>query len=282
MTVMTKLKEKYLPGSAKNFRDSDIKEQDLSFGRLSLQQLESKPYWNLAASRQFPGMLVTSRNYLTDQIRYIVQDFQKLDSSPNTERLTRLQMTLANLPHIPEDRLIDVSSNFYESWSKILPNAEAYTLNLAQQEVAVDDSIADRLRDLAAERGINLTRMLANIAATPEYIKLITESFERPNDYTLKSKVTAIAEQSRFWSFKESLDQNPDAVFVAPASAGYLGSVNQNRLGINETLFTPENISALVGTVDHELVHKITGLGDYRPEFIIILLKLAKYNLEAV
>lgn len=87
-----------------------------------------------------------------------------------------------------------------------------------------------------------------------------------------------MTEQLGYWT-KEALQQNPGRVFVAPANAGYLGLATRDRIGFNELLLVRDDLREIAGTARHELIHKIYGLRDYSPEFIMMLLESAKANI---
>jgi len=87
-------------------------------------------------------------------------------------------------------------------------------------------------------------------------------------------------EQLAFWSDYDKL-LSQDAVFVAPANSGYLGLASRDKIGLNERLLVEEDLRKIAGTGRHELLHKVFGIRDYTPQFVMLLLELAKANTES-
>jgi len=126
------------------------------------------------------------------------------------------------------------------------------------------------------------TRMQQDEEMNTAYESIISERL--PNEvgaYWGESAKRKADEQLAFWSDYDKLLAQ-DAVFVAPANSGYLGLASRDKIGLNERLLVEEDLRKIAGTGRHELLHKVFGIRDYTPQFVMLLLEFTKANTENV
>lgn len=267
-----------------------IKHRDLRFDNATLGYsdvfIPTKPLWRMASSHVLPGYVVHSKAALWD----IVDNFDKhygnvLPGDAEADERDQLLVTLSNIDHVPKDRIIEVGQYDYKNFAKLLPTAVEYVQRLSEQEIPASEATIESLRQITVESARILADLFRELQAD-ENSRVILESMlirknidEERSDYAVQRALENLEDKEFSWAEIEQLRDDPDAIFVAPAEAGYLGSANKGRMGINEVLLSPENRKQLVEVIRHELLHKFTSLGDYNPEFISFLIRLAKRNL---
>jgi hypothetical protein len=276
--LIKEFKGKYLEESIKDLSGASIEELDLDIGRLlwfgvNPMSIVSKPLWKSVFQKELPGY------YFYNQ-----SSFKHIANSPNSEEeeKQKAQMVLANIRHIPKDRLINVEH--YDDWAIIAPTAEDYVMSLASQEVPADDKDLSSLRKLASSKAQFINRAVKNLQSSPEGNRLINSlltkqkpSKQKQDD--LAKSLSNLNKEIAYWSDPDTLEQNKDAVFITPKDAPYLGTVNKNRIGLNEDLLNPDRFKELSEVTIHELLHKVSGLSDYSPEFIALILEMAYANM---
>lgn len=296
MALMQKFKEKYLTEVVNNPEGTSIREQDIDFGRMHSDHyydfVPAKPYWRLAYNAQLGAYLVYSEEALRDNIRYLTE---RLTASYTREEqkdtiikaIEQAYAALANVVHVPSDHIIHARSNDeYAYWSRLFPTVEEYIKDLSEQEVPVDDNIRKALETVVSASNSALSRthnaLRSSGAGQRVYESVVTGKTPSESDKDALAKAeTTVTEQLAYWT-PEELQQHPGRVFVAPANAGYLGLATRDRIGFNELLLVGNDLREIAGTARHELIHKIYGLRDYTPEFIMMLLESAKTNLPQV
>lgn len=264
-----------------------IESIDLSIG--SIENLKrrfnfARPFWNRANRRYLGGVIVHSSDATVARIgalhQALAQNSQHIYSRETAiNTLESLQRTQANLQHIPPEKLIDINGKHYESWSCIFPTAEQYVQNLIHDAIPTTTETQTALQNLVANASQYISEKLAkslNVEADTHTLDYLLSETQPPNSLDLfdrnQNRISAYV-KLRNWLDRQQLKDDPESVFVAPSYAGYLGIAEKNRIGFNEVLLTSggQLHPDLVGTARHELIHKIFGLRDYTPEFILLL-----------
>lgn len=290
--LMQKFKEKYLFAVVKNPQGTYIREQDINFGHLSSRHyydfVPAKPFWRQAYNSQLGTYLVYSEQALRDEIRMRTHDLTASYTKPERrkEALRKIEQdyaALANIGHIPSDHIIHARGlDEYTSWSRLFPTVAEYVMDLAEQEVPVADEISKTLQRVVSASNNVLYRTQSSLRGTNEgkrvYDSIVVGKTPR-EAYLADTLANTFTEQFINWT-PEALQQHPERVFVAPANAGYLGLATRDRIGFNELLLVGDDLKKIAGVARHELLHKIYGLRDYTPEFIMLLLESAKANTQ--
>lgn len=290
--LMQKFKEKYLTEVVSNPEGTYIKEQDINFGSMHSDHyhdfVPAKPYWRQAYNTQLGTYLVYSEQALRDNIKYRTQELtasytRESEKDAIIKKIEQAYSALANVVHVPSDHIIHARSNDeYAYWSRLFPTVEEYIMDLSEQEVPVTDDIRKSLETIvSASNGVlsNTHNSLRSSGAGQRvYQSIVTgKTPKEPDEKALAQAETTVTEQFDYWT-PEELQQHPGRVFVAPANAGYLGLATRDRIGFNELLLVDDDLRKVAGIARHELLHKIYGLRDYSPEFIMLLLESAFYN----
>ncbi len=295
MTIMQKFKEKYLTEVINN-PNGYIKDIDLNFERMYSGNFSSfvpaKPFWKQAYTEQLGVYLVHSEEKLRDDIKFLTEELSNTNTRAErreeaAKELTEAYVTLFNVRHIPSDLIIHVKYRFgYSNWSKVFPTVEEFVRNISEQEIPVSDDIRKALETVVSASCNVLRDTQDHLRSSPDgqhlFGSIITGKASQELDSEALVQIeTSLKEQFERWT-PEALRHHPGRVFVAPANAGYLGIAIRNRIGFNEWLLLASNPKIeITGTARHELIHKIYGLGDYSPEFIMMLLESAKANISS-
>ncbi len=294
MALMQKFKEKYLTEVVSNPEGTYIREQDINFGNLHADNyhdfVPAKPYWRQAYNTQLGTYLVYSEQALQDSIRYRTRELtasytEESEKYAIIKKIEQSYAALANVVHVPSDHIIHARSNDeYACWSRLFPTVEEYIMDLSEQEVPVADDIRKSLETVVSASNSVLSRTHSTLKSTGAgqrvYESIVTAKTPSESDANALEKAeTLVGEQLSYWT-PEELQRHPGRVFVAPANAGYLGLATRDRIGFNELLLVSDDLREIAGTARHELLHKIYGLRDYSPEFIMMLLESAKSNLQ--
>lgn len=293
MALMQKFKEKYLNEVVNNPAGTYIREQDINFGSMFSNHYYSfvpaKPYWRQAYNTQLGTYLVYSEQALRDRINHRTQQLAASYTGDEQKdgiikEIEQAYSALANVVHIPSNHIIHARSNDeYAYWSRLFPTVEEYVMDLSEQEVPVTEDIRELLQAIVAASNDVLADTQFNLRNTREGERVygsivIGKTPKEVDEYAASRAELSIAGQYHYWTLKE-LQQHPERVFVAPANAGYLGLAARGRIGFNELLLVEDDLKKIAGTARHELLHKIYGLRDYTPEFIMMLLESAKANI---
>ncbi|MEM4214399.1 MAG: hypothetical protein QXZ28_04335 [Candidatus Methanomethylicaceae archaeon] len=292
--IMREFEERYLKQMIENPSRIWVREEDLDFGRLFFFErgfLSSKPLWDYAYATELGSYLIHSDEALKSKIKnnekYIKEkEYSPLDKEAKQKEIERARTTLANIVHIPKDHLIQLSKDEYDAWARIFPTAEEYVMSLAEQRIPVNEEVRQQLTRVIAASGSVIRQVITKIQQEEEtnitYMSIISEGTpNKAGSYWVESAKQKVDEQLAFWSDYEKLLEE-SAVFVAPANSGYLGLASKDRVGLNERLLVEGDLRKIVGTARHELLHKIFGIRDYTPEFIMLLLELVETNIEKV
>lgn len=289
-TLLTLFKDKYVsvltPGE-----DVSPVERDLNFGWLARYDrfIPSKPIWDTTFVNLFPGYFIHSQEELENRVAKTADKLKKswIVSDPQAiERYKRdydkALITLSNVDHVPKDRIIPVGYYEYEAWASVMPSVEDFIVSLSKQEVPVTEQTASDLEEIVRKSASVMGRVVADmeddIDRYPTYGGIVLEADPSGRDFEKVLVEKGIRESLAFWSNVINTREQPP-IFVAPKTAGYLGLATRDRIGFNEGLLVEEERSRVVEVSRHELIHKIFGLRDYSPEFIMMLLELTRYNL---
>ncbi|GDX62278.1 hypothetical protein LBMAG33_5880 [Candidatus Levyibacteriota bacterium] len=296
MALMQQFKERYLTEIVNNPDGTPIREQDINFRRMNSNHFDdfvpAKPFWRQAYNAQLGTYLVYSEKALRSQIRYrtneLTASYTNYDRRQKViKEIEQAYAAIANVGHIPSDHIIHVRSDTeYAYWSRLFPTVEDYIMDLAEKEVPVSEDITKALETVVSASIGMLVTSQNGLRSTEDgqrvFESIVTGKTPKELDSrALAQAETTMTEQLGYWT-KEALQQNPGRVFVAPANAGYLGLATRDRIGFNELLLVRNDlreIAEIAGTARHELIHKIYGLRDYSPEFIMMLLESAKANI---
>jgi|GEM_PF-1302191 len=290
-TIMRQFRERYLRQMIENPGRTWVSEADLKFESVFLFErgfLSGEPLWNYAYATELGSYLVHSDEALKSKIKYGEESIKEGYVSDKGEKQREIEQawsTLANISHIPQDHLIQLSKDYYDAWARIFPTAEDYVRSLAEQRIPVNEGTKQQLtRVIAASSSVirqMTTRMQQDEEMNTAYESIISERLPNKLDaYWGESAKRKADEQLAFWSDYDKL-LSQDAVFVAPANSGYLGLASRDKIGLNERLLVEEDLRKIAGTGRHELLHKVFGIRDYTPQFVMLLLELAKANTES-
>lgn len=294
MALMQKFKEGYLTKVVNNPEGTHIREQDINFGSMSsgifYEFVPAKPYWRQAYNTLLGTYLVYSEQALRDRIKWRTNDLNA--SYARAERregiikeIEQAYAALANVGHVPSDHIIHARSHDeYAYWSRLFPTVEEYIMGLSEQEVPVAEDIRKSLQTVVSASNNVLAMTQNNLRSTADgqhvYGSIVTGKIPKETEEPAIAQAnTAITQQFGYWT-PEELQSHPGRVFVAPANAGYLGLATRDRIGFNELLLVSDDLREIAGIARHELIHKIYGLRDYSPEFIMVLLESAKANTQ--
>jgi len=290
LRILGYLKAHYLDQMIKNPEFTWIREKDLNFSYVFLFDrgfMSGKPWWRYAYAKEMAGYLVHSDEALRDKIEAGEASLKYgFDKKRYLEEIERARMTLANIDHFPKDRLIQLSKSSYDSWAMVFPTTEDYAMRLAEQKIPVGTNTMRQLTRIVAESSFIIRQMIAKMQQYEErkitYASIIIEKPPSEIDsYREEIAKEEISKYLGFWSNEEELLKQ-GAVFVAPANSLYLGIATRDKIGLNERLLVEKDLLLrIVATTRHELLHKIFGIRDYTPEFVMLLLELVKTNIES-
>lgn len=288
-TLVKELKTRYLENMTSG-QEAFVHESDLNVGKIfqSNKFIASRPYWRAAFASHFPGYFVHSDGHMNDKIRSAQWDMKYYSESGDAmrvedarQRINDTHMVVANMGHIPQDKILRVYQHEYEGYAKVLPTAEEYLRTITRQEVPISDEVLQQLRGIVAASASEIKQVIDTIEKRENAQLRSIVSSNEPSSRTpveASSELARLREQLNFWTSAEQLATTPHSLFVAPSYSGYHGLAEPHSIGINENLLLPENRLKLVETIRHELLHSLTGLHDYTPEFVMLLLELADQN----
>lgn len=200
-------------------------------------------------------------------------------------------ITLANVDHISGDKLVDMGDRRYDGLEKIFPTAGDFFLARAHEELPVPPAVSDELTSVVAASAETIKELVHVLESGPVTRMLLQAisclkpennlDIDRllPDRYSIEKRQREYREELDFWSSLLSLRKFGDSVFVVPKDVPLLGTVERDRIGVREDLLHQKNAKELVGTVRHELLHKVFGIGDYENEFIMLLLESIAHNM---
>lgn len=288
--LLTEFRDRHLSEAVSRGELPYILQLDLNLGSILMFERgmnPSRPYWDQANREILGGYIVHSDETLRQQIKLKRDDLSGrrgyvLDKEKGERQLEQLLSTLANIQHIPKDRIINVSDSYYDKWAKVLPTAESYTATLNQDAVSTNLGTISALRHLVVNSTSHIKASVDPLLESDNDETLTLDAIlsgKKPtelDDWVVRSARHKASDLLTKWSSLQHIEENPDAVFVAPVHAGYLGIAERDRIGFNERLLVSDNPRELVGVSRHELIHKIFGIRDYTPEFVMLLHLLAE------
>lgn len=293
--LTTEFRDKYLSEAREKGEMPYVFQQDLNMGSVLMFDRglnPSRPYWDQANRNILGGYVVHSDESLRKKIEFRRDDLSGkrgyvMDKEKGEKELEQLLATLANIRHIPKDRMLNVSEGYYDGWSKIFPTAESYITTLNQDAVTTTPETASALKDLVANSATFIKERIEPLldGEGDESLSLnAIISGKRPanvDDWIVRVARDKSRDALQEWSDRAALEARQDSVFVAPVYAGYLGIAQRDRIGFNERLLVTEDQHEIAGVSRHELLHKIFGIRDYTPEFIMLLHKLSESGVSS-
>ncbi len=146
--------------------DSFITESDLSLisNRPSLSVV-AKPFWKMAAWRQLPGYYIYSEEALRKRIKIFEEAKRESWGLSLKEEANKARITLANIRHVPGERLINVSDLGYSFWSLFLPTAEEYVLELMEQKAPASSKTLQELAKVLASSTERIAELIKEMEA---------------------------------------------------------------------------------------------------------------------
>lgn len=284
--MLSVIKQKYL-SSLLEGKYTAFAEKELNFpGIYSTSSAANRVIWDLANVQELGGIIVASREDLESTVEHyttLVDKDQYDSEGRNKKVLEEARMVLANLDHLPQQRLVNLGKREFSKWQQFFPTAVDVLKNLNVTDLPVAPETHQQLLEVtrkAAEaifEALQATVSGGNTTFAPEILGLFGNyrldhldlMFVNDNEsYWTRKLIEHIVP----WSDPEELKQHPERVFAAPQQAAYLGIAERDRIGYNETLLTPtQQEGKILGTAVHELVHKIFFLPDYVPEFGMVL-----------
>ncbi len=252
--------------------------------------IPSLPHWRKACKTVFPGKFVHSEQEEARALQYLIADlqFEQTEGRDNPRdpackaaelrrAINRKAHAMVNMRHLSSDNVVEMPEHLYQGFSKVMPTATQYLETLMETEIAVDDATRIGLQKVVTQSA----REIADVFAFMERGDkrrlggLLLAAGKPAEGPEADAAIAAAREKLAFWSDSQQVASAPRAVFVSPAAAGYHGIAHPRSIGINETLLLAAHRKRLVGVIRHELLHAVTGLRDYTPEFVILLLELA-------
>ena len=293
--LVTEFRDKYLNKAREEGDMPYITQQDLNVGSILMFERginPSRPFWDQANREILGGYIVHSDESLRKRIKFRRDDLSGkrgyvMDKEKGERELEQLLSTMANIRHIPKDRILNVSERYYDGWAKILPTAESYISTLNQDAVSTTPETASALRDLVANSASVIKDRIDPLLEGEGDASLTLDAIvsgKKPaniDDWVARMVRNQSRDALQKWTDRQALESNPDSVFVAPVYAGYLGIAQRDRIGFNERLLVTDDSREIAGVSRHELVHKIFGIRDYTPEFIMLLHKLSESGVSA-
>lgn len=175
-----------------------------------------------------------------------------------------------NFGHVREEDRIYLSSTIYGSLSGVLPSMGMWMET--QQDVIINcgDSEKEPLRKVVLTQIMEVEKILERIQKqSPEYLA----------DLLRRSKLSYEDVFLNLQKLKDGVKPGgPGDVFYGADDAIWHGLASVG-IGINIELLKPGYNKRLGAVIDHEIVHKMTGLKDYENEFIEFLTIIAAARL---
>jgi hypothetical protein len=268
-----------------------IQESDLQFPNIANEGIvQSRPIWVQAFKSIVGEKLIFSQPAIEAQLK----DFLRYrEQNPNNgpayiEEIERFRRALANVRHLPSDRVLDIPEKAYKDFAALFPTVDQFAQSIIQQEVDANEVTLLKLADVIQGNIIVAREAIQQLRETHEgrlLINCILESctpnkiysnLETGNSYSDNRLDKNIQE----WITRTSGDNRASSVFVAPSTAGYMGLASNGKIGINENLLASDSDrSSLVETGRHEVAHHLFNQRDYTIEFMMALLITAKFNV---
>ncbi len=261
----------------RDYASVSIKEDDLQFGKIfspSSEPFFSQSIWQKVMREELGGIYVHSESELERRLRYfepVSADERNVYLEQSAERAMR---TLANVAHIPKEKLVLVGAVDYLGWSRIIDTTEKYVEALMSQETPTDPKTREALYAIASKSAEVIERMFKEISKNEKFKVIMHRLLTQ--EIGTKNGLKIISDRIREWQHASRGSDGREKVFVSPEHVGYLGTADAHRIGINERLLLAQDQREVVETMRHELLHKIFDVSDYKEEFVMLLLLLIK------
>ncbi len=239
-----------------NIDDSSRQESDISIASNELGKYKNQrsfPIIKRVASRLYPGKILF--NYAS---------LEKLGESAK-----------GNLKHIPESDRIYVGNTMMPNsdYANFMPNMHSYLSAFDD----VPDRIAVQETDLEPVRA----QVISQLNTWEKFLQMISENPDEKTylDFILApKKITTDNLIEKLGSFRNEINSGSQAdVFVGHDDNKWHGLASVG-IGINIEILAPGKEVNLAKTIDHEIIHKITGLPDYDSTFLLLLFHIATFK----
>ncbi len=176
--------------------------------------------------------------------------------------------------HLHPDVRVDVDLDSYTILEKFMVTSEDLAGVLMAHEMEASPEVLRQLDAIIKKTAEHVLRAAQAMDVHMQQGVLLVENYRERGD-------KAIAPLREAWGQPDAFK---GAAHVVPRFAAYRASVSPSsplRVGVNETLLaSTEDRTSFSGTMQHELAHFVSRQGDYSYNFVIMLMELARYNLE--
>ncbi|MDO8451551.1 MAG: hypothetical protein Q7S76_01650 [bacterium] len=273
--------EEYMGHAISNISDPEVVEKilhkvanshagtpDLDIGVIMKRSENVSPIWAEIAKKVWLGYVVYSSERIHEEIYGSdFMSFGDVDDEGSKEQIERALRIQANIVHLDEGRILDVSNESYSGFSRLLPTAESVIDKLETEVLPVPPAIKKALSRVVAESAKVFADMLKKAKAT-----LADEQLKH---FPLR--------EDRFSEWKDAASiENRNAVAIAPISSAFHGKVDEGVV-FNEALLLDieGNRRKLAEVSLHEVAHIVSGHHDYQENFVTLLYELAQYLAKA-
>ncbi len=254
--------------------------KDLNLGNLpssgqrlgDISRAASSPWWREAYWQEIGDYFIHSQGNIMRSIASIDRGLKSQEASGDYRRQLEEErnskiFVFSNVEHL-SGHLLEVPPNRYYDWAALLPTAEEYVKKLSDKRISAPRDVARQLAEVAAASARSIRETLNFLKNTdPLFLR---NAFPKPEDRE------SVEKRLRFWGNSKQITAE-NALFISPVEVGYNGLHTKGRIGINEGILSQPRKLAV--TMDHELIHAIFGFKDYTPEFVTILLSMARANI---
>jgi len=233
----------------------------------------AQPIWAEVAQKLWPDYLVHSHDAFRKPQddsgdAYFFETKAEYQKRIENEKLAR--KIDANMVHFDRKKILFLSKNNYEGFSRMLPTLESAIGKLETEKLPISPELKKILSTIVAQSA-NIYKDVyqkAKESLTDEQV------YNHPllNAYQSKEKVNE-------WSDVDKIIKNPNGVGVAPITSGFHGRADQGVV-FNEVLLVENDKRKLAEVSLHEMAHIVSGRGDYEEEFVDLLYELAKHFIK--
>ena len=226
------------------------------------------PVWAQVARKMWPDRLLHSseqlRRKIAGQSDVIVFDAE--DEARHVKEMEEAVTLLANMRHIENGRLFDVSPKLYDGLSRLLPTAKDFIGKLTNEVLPAPPAVRAVLSRVVAESVTTLSEMFREAEGnmTREQLRM----------YPLMSEL--VRGSVARWGDARVIEER-DGVAIAPFGAPYHGKAEEKGVVFNEELLLPGQERNLAHIGLHESAHLVSRASDYTEEFVEVLYELCRH-----
>lgn len=224
----------------------------LSFNEIFSDKFTSAPIWADEARKLWPNKFVISTEDLKRDMRG--PDWGEDESADAEDRRREAAKILAQLPHFKAGSVLDVPMNSIHGFEKMLPSYRKTVENMLEDSTIPLDPKIEIILANAVSKGV--VRVMA----------AVNRARERGFEYE------SLPDEIALWSAAERIVEEKKMA-LAKLDSGYHGRAG-DAMTLNEMLLLPDRRANLAHTVEHELIHLLTGEYDYTDAFVAVLEEL--------